>query len=187
MTTAYRAWSIRRRGSSTDGKNDPARSFGIDRGDVAGLGRQQPGPRPVAIGDPRLGSLVPVGADHLGRLRLDQLLQHDPYRLADQVHAIPARNTSNNSDRADWDRAIGETSSVSTWPYTPRITPMASSRPEPPRYPKTPPLLGTLTTGSPPLLSGFAFRTHTNLLTRPARPALPGCDTGGACQRRTRL
>jgi hypothetical protein len=30
ITTAYRAWSIRRRSSSTDGKNDPARSFGID-------------------------------------------------------------------------------------------------------------------------------------------------------------
>jgi hypothetical protein len=28
ITTAYRAWSIRRRSSSTDGKNDPARSFG---------------------------------------------------------------------------------------------------------------------------------------------------------------
>src|SRR4051812_17351979 len=31
ITTAYRAWSIRRRGSSTDGKIDPARSLGIDK------------------------------------------------------------------------------------------------------------------------------------------------------------
>ena len=29
MTTAYRAWSTRRRRSSSDGKNDPVRSFGI--------------------------------------------------------------------------------------------------------------------------------------------------------------
>jgi hypothetical protein len=28
MTTAYRAWSIRRRGDKMLGKNDPARSFG---------------------------------------------------------------------------------------------------------------------------------------------------------------
>lgn len=30
MTTAYKAWSIRRRGANTDGKNEPARSLGID-------------------------------------------------------------------------------------------------------------------------------------------------------------
>jgi hypothetical protein len=29
ITTAYNAWSIRRRRSSTDGKNEPVRSFGI--------------------------------------------------------------------------------------------------------------------------------------------------------------
>jgi len=29
ITTAYRAWSIRRRGSKIEGKNDPARSFGM--------------------------------------------------------------------------------------------------------------------------------------------------------------
>ena len=29
MTTANSAWSIRRRRSSSDGKNDPARSLGI--------------------------------------------------------------------------------------------------------------------------------------------------------------
>ncbi len=29
MITAYRAWSMRRRGSSSSGKNDPLRSFGI--------------------------------------------------------------------------------------------------------------------------------------------------------------
>jgi hypothetical protein len=29
MITAYRAWSTRRRRSSSDGKNNPVRSFGI--------------------------------------------------------------------------------------------------------------------------------------------------------------
>jgi len=37
MITAYRAWSIRRRASSTEGKNDPVRSFGIASSTVPAL------------------------------------------------------------------------------------------------------------------------------------------------------
>jgi hypothetical protein len=50
----------------------------------------------------------------------------------------PVRNASRSSDTADWDKAIGGFPSVSAWPYTPKISPMAPMRSEPLRYPSNP-------------------------------------------------
>ena len=88
ITTAYRAWSIRRRRSKMTGKNDPCRSFGI---------RSSTSPAWVATSrgrDPfrsvtRLVAFVAAGADDLAGLGLDQFLHHQPDRFADQVHALP--------------------------------------------------------------------------------------------------
>src|SRR4051794_37181758 len=57
--------------------------------DVTGLGRQGPVPVPVPFGRAGRGPFVPGRADRLGGLGLDQLLQHHPDRLADQIHAVP--------------------------------------------------------------------------------------------------
>ena len=55
--------------------------------DVAGLGRQEPAPTPVAVGRPLVGPLVPAGADGLVGLELDQLLEDERHRLAHDVGA----------------------------------------------------------------------------------------------------
>ncbi|GAB3264627.1 hypothetical protein GCM10027448_40660 [Nocardioides dilutus] len=54
------------------------------------MGRQQPGPRSVAVGDTLVGAFVATGADPFGRFGFGfhQLLHHDPDRLTDQVHAV---------------------------------------------------------------------------------------------------
>jgi hypothetical protein len=56
--------------------------------DVAGLGRQRPRPGAVALRRARVGTFVTGGADHIARLGFDQLLQHHPNRLADQIHGL---------------------------------------------------------------------------------------------------
>gem|GEM_PF-2259158 len=77
---------------------------------IPGLGGRHPPARPVPLGRAGLGAFVPGRADHLGRFQLDQILQRDPHRFTDQVHALPGTDTSSNSERADWDKAIGEIS-----------------------------------------------------------------------------
>jgi hypothetical protein len=52
---------------------------------VAGLGRQQPATAAVALVRARLRALIRRGTDHLGRLRLDQRLEHHLDALADHV------------------------------------------------------------------------------------------------------
>jgi hypothetical protein len=52
---------------------------------VAGLGRQQPGTGAVAVGGALLGSLIPVGADVLAGLDLDQRLEDQRQPFADDV------------------------------------------------------------------------------------------------------
>ncbi len=52
---------------------------------IARLRCQQPVTVTVALGGARLGALVAAGADVLGRLRLDQGLQHELDALADHV------------------------------------------------------------------------------------------------------
>jgi hypothetical protein len=56
---------------------------------IPGLGGQLPVPVTVALGRARRRAFVAGRADHLGRLGLDQLLQHHPNRLPDQIHALP--------------------------------------------------------------------------------------------------
>ena len=88
ITTAYRAWSIRRRRSRMTGKNEPCRSFGI---------RSSTSPACVATNrgrDPfrsvtRLVAFIAAGAHDLAGLGFDQLLHDQPDRFADQVHALP--------------------------------------------------------------------------------------------------
>jgi hypothetical protein len=55
--------------------------------DIAGLGRQQPGSGAVAVRRPAGAALVAVGADLLGGLGIDQCLQNQPKRFADDVQA----------------------------------------------------------------------------------------------------
>ena len=56
--------------------------------DVPGLGGQQPGPPPVAVRRALVGALVPPGADRLGHLELNQLLEHERHRVAQDVGAV---------------------------------------------------------------------------------------------------
>jgi hypothetical protein len=52
---------------------------------VAGLGRQQPGAEPVAVGDAGVSALIGPGADLLGSFSVDQGLQHQRQCLTDEV------------------------------------------------------------------------------------------------------
>ena len=54
----------------------------------AGLRHQLPRPRAVAFGDPLRGPFVAGRADHLRGLDLDQFLEHEPDRLANQINAV---------------------------------------------------------------------------------------------------
>ena len=55
---------------------------------VAGLGRDQAHPVPVALGHPAFGAFIALGADRGGRLGLDQLLEDVAHGVADQIHAV---------------------------------------------------------------------------------------------------
>src|SRR4051794_15052511 len=111
--------------------------------DVAGLGRQQLRAGTVAFGHPVLAAFIAVGADHPGGFELDQLLQHDADRLAIMSTPSPVRNASSNSDRADWDKAIGGSPSVCLlvvshrrsrrWPPTSRSLAVGPQTPPPQR------------------------------------------------------
>jgi hypothetical protein len=59
--------------------------FGNLELDVAGLGRQQPRSGAAALGRALLAGLIGPGADVLGGLGLDQRLQHQGERFADEV------------------------------------------------------------------------------------------------------
>jgi hypothetical protein len=86
MTTAHSARSIRRR--LEQGREERAGPELRDAQlDVAGLGREEPAARTVAVGRPLVGPLVPGRADRLGGLELDQLLEDERHRLAQDVAA----------------------------------------------------------------------------------------------------
>ena len=52
--------------------------------DVAGLGRDQARPVPVALGHPPFGAFIASGADLGGRFGLDQLLEDVAHGVADR-------------------------------------------------------------------------------------------------------
>lgn len=56
--------------------------------DVAGRSGQQPGPGPVALVRPGIGSFVRGGADHRGQLGVDQLLHARLEQPAEQLLAV---------------------------------------------------------------------------------------------------
>ena len=89
MMTAYRARSIRRRRSSSEGKKLPARSLGIASSRSPAWRGQRLLPVPVAQGGAGLGVLVPLGADPGGGLGLDQFLQHALGHRADESRLRP--------------------------------------------------------------------------------------------------
>jgi hypothetical protein len=55
---------------------------------ITGLGRQQPGTRPVALVRARLRALMRGCADVAGDLRLDQRLQAELHDLTEHVHSV---------------------------------------------------------------------------------------------------
>lgn len=110
MTTAYNAWSIRRRGDRMLGKNDPARNFGIVSWTSPACVAEQPRTRPVAFSGAGLGALVVAGADRRSGFGVDQLLHATRTHSRMKSVPSPVRNTSASLDKADWDKAIGEVS-----------------------------------------------------------------------------
>jgi hypothetical protein len=55
--------------------------------DVTGLGREEAAARAVAVSGALGGPLVSLGADHLGGLEVDQLLEDERHRVAQYVGA----------------------------------------------------------------------------------------------------
>src|SRR3989442_155195 len=87
MTTAHRARSIRRRGSSNAGKNEPERSLGMRSSTSPALVDSSRPPAAIAVGRALVAPLVASGANRLGGLELDELLEHERHRLAQDVLA----------------------------------------------------------------------------------------------------
>jgi hypothetical protein len=75
MITAHSALSIRRRGSSSSGKEAALPELGDADVEIPGRGRQQLRPVPVALRSAGRAALARLGADRAGQLGLDQLLQ----------------------------------------------------------------------------------------------------------------
>jgi hypothetical protein len=77
--------------------------------DVAGLGGQHPAPVAVALSDTVIGELIQCGADPFGGLELDQLLERDADRIADQIHAITGtERLEDGPSRSDWFDVVEE-------------------------------------------------------------------------------
>ena len=83
MITANSAWSTRRRRSSSEGKNDPVRSFGIrsSRSPAVVVSVRGRDPLRCAVRW-SLRSLPGAGTDHAGQLGVDQ-------RLVDRLRRGP--------------------------------------------------------------------------------------------------
>lgn len=75
------------------GRQERARpELGDAQLDVAGLGAEQPAAAAVAVGDPLVGPLIAPGADRLAGLELDQLLEDQAHRVAQDVSVAPGTN-----------------------------------------------------------------------------------------------
>jgi len=80
---------------------------------LRGVVHQRPGLGPAGRANSSRALSQAASADHLAGLGFDQLLHHEPDRLADQVHAITGTERLEQlGHRADWDRAIGEISFI---------------------------------------------------------------------------
>ena len=88
MTTAYRAWSIRRRGSRIEGKKLPLRSLGMASSTSPALVESTRGRCPLRSLLRELGPLIAVGSDLGGEFDLDQLLADQGGCLFDEVEAF---------------------------------------------------------------------------------------------------
>jgi hypothetical protein len=75
---------VHRRRSRIDGKKLPPQLAELQL-DIAGLGRQQRITGAVAPVSPNIGTFVALGADHFGRVGVDQRLQHEFDTLADDI------------------------------------------------------------------------------------------------------
>ena len=74
MITANSAWSTRRRRSSSDGKNDPVRSFGIRSSRSPAVVVRVRGRLPLRCAVRSAVRSHGAGADHRGQLGVDQRL-----------------------------------------------------------------------------------------------------------------
>jgi hypothetical protein len=83
ITTAYRAWSIRRRGSSSSGKNEPLRSFGIPTCRSPALVDKILGRVPLRCVTRSSDAFVAASPDLLGSFGIDELLQRPLGELTD--------------------------------------------------------------------------------------------------------
>src|SRR5690606_41857065 len=118
--------------------------------DVTSLGGQQARPVTVALVHPLLCAFVAGGADHLGGFDLDQLLEHQADRLADQIDALAGAERVEQLGHGRLKQGHRLLLlMVCTWRYTPRITPMAPLRGGPSCCPQTPPPHGTLLPRTP--------------------------------------
>ena len=80
---------MRRRGSSSAGKNEPSRSLGMRSSTSPALVDSSRERDAVAMGGALLAALVGPSADVLGGLGVDQCLQHQGEPFADDVQ-VPA-------------------------------------------------------------------------------------------------
>jgi hypothetical protein len=110
---------VRRRRSRIDGRKLPPQ-LGDLQLDIAGLGRQQRITGAVAPIRPSIGTFVALGADHLGRLGVDQRLQHEFDTVRMTSISPPARIASSRSVTSDFVRATGRLPSASTWRFSRR-------------------------------------------------------------------
>ena len=118
--------------------------LGDAEADVAGLGGHEPGAMAVALVGSRLGALVEPGADRLGRLGLDELLEDDAHGLPDEVHAVDASERVGEVGEGRLVEGHRVISLVGSARNTPRITPMGPPTGGWSRSPQSPPLRGTL-------------------------------------------
>ena len=84
ITTANRARSIRRRGSSSAGTNEPSRRLGM-RSSTSPAWVDSSRPRCRCDGGALLAALIGTSADVLGGLGIDQRLEHQGEPFADAV------------------------------------------------------------------------------------------------------
>jgi hypothetical protein len=82
ITTAYNAWSIRRRGSSS-GEERALAKLRDPHLEVPSLGRQDPRAGAVAVRYPIIGSFVAASPDLLGSFGINELLQRPLGELTD--------------------------------------------------------------------------------------------------------